>query len=51
MTIELERKVWPLLGESIYPVIDSTFALKDAADAHSRIKSTGHVGKGLLDCG
>jgi putative PIG3 family NAD(P)H quinone oxidoreductase len=44
---ELERQVWPRLGE-IRPVIDSTFPLARAADAHRRMESGEHVGKIVL---
>ncbi len=45
----LRQKVWPLLerGEC-RPVIDSTFPLAEAAKAHARMESSGHVGKIML---
>jgi len=46
---ELREKVWPLLdARRIAPVMDSTFALEDAAKAHERIESAGHIGKIVL---
>ncbi|MFL6856683.1 MAG: NAD(P)H-quinone oxidoreductase [Allosphingosinicella sp.] len=45
---ELERQVWPRLGE-IRPVIDSVFPLARAADAHRRMESGEHVGKIVLE--
>ncbi|MGI9412080.1 MAG: NAD(P)H-quinone oxidoreductase, partial [Hyphomicrobiales bacterium] len=46
---ELEDKVWPLLdaGE-VRPVMDSRFALAEAAAAHARMESSQHIGKILL---
>lgn len=45
----LEEKVWPLLSSgAVAPVIDSTFALADAADAHKRIDDSSHIGKIVL---
>ena len=45
----LEREVWPLLASGrIAPVIDSEFALQDAALAHARLESAGHIGKVVL---
>jgi putative PIG3 family NAD(P)H quinone oxidoreductase len=45
----IEQKVWPLVvAGRIKPVIDSTFALKDAAKAHARMESSQHIGKIVL---
>ncbi len=45
----LEAEVWPLLAaRRIAPVIDSSFALEDAAKAHARMESSAHIGKILL---
>ena len=45
----LRAEVWPLLDAGrIKPVIDSEFALADAADAHARMESSGHIGKIVL---
>ncbi|MDQ7070423.1 MAG: NAD(P)H-quinone oxidoreductase [Rhodobacterales bacterium] len=49
---ELADKVWPLLDAgTIAPVMDSEFPLKDAATAHARIESSGHIGKIVLKVG
>jgi putative PIG3 family NAD(P)H quinone oxidoreductase len=45
----LREKVWPLLEAGrCKPVIDSTFPIAKAADAHRRIESGDHVGKIVL---
>jgi NADPH2:quinone reductase len=45
----LSKKVWPLLASGqIKPVIDSTFALSDAAQAHQLMESSRHIGKIIL---
>jgi NADPH2:quinone reductase len=45
----LQAKVWPLLEAGrLRPVIDSVFPLAEAAKAHERIESPGHVGKVVL---
>ncbi len=45
----IEQKVWPLVTAGrIKPVIDSTFALKDAAKAHARMELSQHIGKIVL---
>jgi len=46
---QLIRTVWPLLAEGrLKPVIDSTFPLAHAADAHRRLDAPDHVGKTVL---
>lgn len=46
---ELKAKVWPLLDAGrIAPVMDSEFALDDAALAHARMESSDHIGKIVL---
>ena len=48
----LLEKAWPLLDQGkIRPVIDSTFPLAEAAKAHARMESSGHVGKIVLTAG
>ena len=47
---EVEREVWPHLEEGrLKPVIDSVFPLHEAAEAHRRMESGGHVGKIVLE--
>jgi NADPH:quinone reductase len=46
---DVEANVWPLLAAGrVKPVIDRTFALTDAADAHRRMESSEHIGKIVL---
>ncbi|MGY6412498.1 MAG: NAD(P)H-quinone oxidoreductase [Alkalilacustris sp.] len=46
---ELATEVWPLLSSGrIAPVMDSTFALDEAASAHARMESSAHIGKIVL---
>ena len=45
----LLENVWPLLDAGkIGPIIDSEFDLANAADAHARLESSGHIGKIVL---
>ncbi len=45
----LRAEVWPLLEAGrIAPVMDQTFALESAAEAHARMESSAHVGKIVL---
>ncbi|MFN3746153.1 MAG: NAD(P)H-quinone oxidoreductase [Hyphomicrobiaceae bacterium] len=45
----LEKQVWPLLDAGrVRIVMDSTFPLAQAADAHRRMESSQHVGKIVL---
>jgi putative PIG3 family NAD(P)H quinone oxidoreductase len=49
MVAAIEAKVMPLLREGrVKPLMDSTFPLEKAADAHRRIESSGHIGKIVL---
>jgi putative PIG3 family NAD(P)H quinone oxidoreductase len=48
----LRAHVWPLLAAgTVAPVMDSEFPLDDAAGAHARLESAGHVGKVVLKVG
>ncbi len=45
----LEAKVWPLLAAGrVKVVMDSTFPLAKAADAHRRLETSAHIGKIVL---
>jgi putative PIG3 family NAD(P)H quinone oxidoreductase len=45
----IEERVWPLVtAGKIRPVIDSTFPLEKAAEAHARMESSAHIGKIVL---
>ena len=49
---DLREAVWPLLDAGrIAPVMDSEFDLGDAAAAHARMESSGHIGKIVLKVG
>jgi len=49
MVVAIEAKVMPLLREGrVKPLIDSTFALEKAADAHRRMETSEHIGKIVL---
>jgi putative PIG3 family NAD(P)H quinone oxidoreductase len=46
----LEAKVWPLLGSGkVKPVIDSTYPLARASEAHARMETSQHIGKIVLE--
>lgn len=45
----LRRQVWPMLGQSIFPVVDSVFPIERVAEAHRRMESGEHIGKIILD--
>ncbi len=48
----LREKVWPLLSAGkIAPVMDSEYALDQAADAHARMEGSTHIGKIVLKVG
>ena len=49
---EVERVVWPWVeAGKVKPVIDSTFPLAEAEQAHARLQSGGHAGKVVLTTG
>lgn len=46
---DLRQRVWPLIeAGKIRVVMDSEFALEDAAAAHARMESSAHIGKIVL---
>ena len=46
----LREKVWPHLESGrVAPVMDSEFALAEAAQAHARMESSAHIGKIVLN--
>ena len=46
---DLREQVWPLIEVGkVAPVMDSTFELADAIGAHTRMESSGHIGKIVL---
>ena len=45
----LAREVWPLIDNgTIKPIVDHTYPLAQAAEAHKRMASSSHIGKILL---
>jgi putative PIG3 family NAD(P)H quinone oxidoreductase len=44
----MRSQIWPAMGKRIRPVIDSTFPLERACDAHARMESSVHIGKIML---
>src|ERR1700754_1845153 len=50
MVAAIEAKVMPLLNEGkVKPLMDSTFPLEKAADAHRRMETSAHIGKIVLE--
>ena len=50
MARAVEERIWPLIAQGKFkPVIDSTFSLDRAADAHRRIDDPAHIGKIVLE--
>jgi NADPH:quinone reductase-like Zn-dependent oxidoreductase len=49
---EIMELVWPLVADgALRPVMDRVFPLADAAAAHARMESGGHIGKIVLAVG
>ncbi|MBR0949438.1 NAD(P)H-quinone oxidoreductase [Bradyrhizobium canariense] len=50
MVAAIEAKVMPLLREGrVKPLMDSTFPLEKASDAHRRMETSAHIGKIVLE--
>lgn len=50
MVANIEAKVLPLLASGkVKPLMDSTFPLAKAADAHKRMETSAHIGKIVLE--
>ena len=50
MVAAIEAKVMPLMREGrVKPLMDSTFPLEKAADAHRRMETSQHIGKIVLE--
>ncbi|MGF1455915.1 MAG: NAD(P)H-quinone oxidoreductase [Alphaproteobacteria bacterium] len=49
LAASVRTHVWPLIESGrVKPVLDSRFALAEAAAAHERMESSGHIGKIML---
>ena len=49
MVSAIEAKVMPLIrAGKVKPLMDSTFPLPNAADAHRRMETSQHIGKIVL---
>ena len=49
LAADIEARVWPKLASGAFaPVLDETFPLTEAAEAHRRMEAGAHVGKILL---
>jgi NADPH2:quinone reductase len=49
LALDVEANVWPLLATGrVAPIIDRTFPLGQAAEAHRRMESSQHIGKIVL---
>jgi len=49
MAQAIEERIWPLIADGKFkPVIDSTYQLEEAAQAHKRIDDPAHIGKIVL---
>lgn len=49
---ELRRDLWPLIETgAVRPLIDSTYPLDQAAEAHRHMETSSHIGKILLQVG
>ncbi len=50
LTKAVAKKIWPSLGVSVKPVVDSVVPLAEAGKAHARMETSQHIGKIILDC-
>jgi len=45
---ELERRVWPLFGTHVKPVVHRSFTIAEASAAHHMLEESTHIGKLLI---
>jgi putative PIG3 family NAD(P)H quinone oxidoreductase len=49
LAVSVEREVWPLIESGAFrPIVDKTFPLEQAAEAHAYLEAGDHVGKVVL---
>ena len=49
IAIELREKVWPLIADGrVRPIVDTTYPLEDASQAHEQLEASDHIGKLIL---
>lgn len=49
LAMDLQARLWPLIGQGkVRPLVHTTFALDQAADAHALMESSAHIGKIVL---
>jgi putative PIG3 family NAD(P)H quinone oxidoreductase len=49
LTAAVEREVWPLIASGAFrPIVDRTFPLQEAAQAHAYLEAGDHLGKVVL---
>jgi len=52
LAAEVERVVWPWVAQGkVRPIVDATFPLEEAAQAHAHLEAGEHVGKVVLTVG
>lgn len=51
LSAAIEARVWPWIASGLFrPVVDRTFPLDRACDAHAALEAGDHVGKIVLEC-
>jgi NADPH2:quinone reductase len=50
LTQAIASHIWPHIGTTVKPIVDSTFPLAQAAKAHQLMETSAHIGKIILQC-
>lgn len=50
LTQAIAAHIWPHIGDTVKPIVDTAFPLSQAGAAHQLMESSAHIGKIILTC-